>query len=571
MELTAASIAEVAYAISSRGGVDAVYASGGGVRNATLMVALRHGSKASWARPMRSASRPTRREALAFALLAHPHACGEWQTSRSATGARHAALLGSRHSGARPGKRTHEAVPDGAGASRWPHARHGRVRRAAQPSTREPVFDIGSRWTSIPSRWSRWRPVARVARGGRNERACLTLSENRCACGAQARSCSWRASAGRAPCRSRSSRCRTRCGSATMNDEAQRGRASWWNGKHWRGRFKVFVNARQSDARDAADARELLVGVVMARSARCAIRCSRPDARRPWRRAVIAFFTAAAAGPKARPLRERRGPAYSPVEAERPLATKLRRDDAASVSLPRAIAPIRANYCSTCGGVSAEVWGWRGRPRSYLRSVADRGVGEGTTARCRRSTAGARVDRRGVRRNPRFGPAQKVAIPAAGVGEIVDVEVDARSRSGRVWRLRVFTSTGEIIVPAYSLRRCCAGRERRGASCVRTCSRSRCAATRTGAWAWSSRRAGSGHGVGSARPARSPWRAGARSRGDPHALLRRGDLEAAGTRSFPREDGFPLTARARAAIFRGLGAQWPYCCRIGMWGCSSVG
>jgi SpoIID/LytB domain protein len=45
-----------------------------------------------------------------------------------------------------------------------------------------------------------------------------------------------------------------------------------------------------------------------------------------------------------------------------------------------------------------------------------------------------------------------VVLPAAGVGEILDVGVETRSRSGRVWSLTVRTSTGRIVIPAYALR-----------------------------------------------------------------------------------------------------------------------
>src|SRR5204863_1098272 len=45
-----------------------------------------------------------------------------------------------------------------------------------------------------------------------------------------------------------------------------------------------------------------------------------------------------------------------------------------------------------------------------------------------------------------------IDLPARGLGEIVDVRVGSRSRSGRVWRLDVITTTGHVEVPAYGLR-----------------------------------------------------------------------------------------------------------------------
>ena len=49
---------------------------------------------------------------------------------------------------------------------------------------------------------------------------------------------------------------------------------------------------------------------------------------------------------------------------------------------------------------------------------------------------------------PQFG----VGLPPGGVGEIRDVRVVQRSRSGRVWWLEVETSTGLIRIHAHSLR-----------------------------------------------------------------------------------------------------------------------
>lgn len=106
VELTAASIADAIHEhLVPRGGVHAVYASGGGVRNATLMVALRRrleGIKVSRLDDLGVAS--DSKEALAFALLAHLTLCGEPGNVPSATGAGRAVLLGSVTPGAMPGK-----------------------------------------------------------------------------------------------------------------------------------------------------------------------------------------------------------------------------------------------------------------------------------------------------------------------------------------------------------------------------------------------------------------------------------------------------------------------------------
>ncbi|MCC6649538.1 MAG: anhydro-N-acetylmuramic acid kinase [Candidatus Eisenbacteria bacterium] len=105
-ELTAASVADaVARFLEPRGGVDAVYASGGGVRNATLMVALRRrleGTRVARLDELGVASEA--KEALAFALLAHLTLCGLPGNVPAATGARVPAVLGHITPGVAPGE-----------------------------------------------------------------------------------------------------------------------------------------------------------------------------------------------------------------------------------------------------------------------------------------------------------------------------------------------------------------------------------------------------------------------------------------------------------------------------------
>ena len=97
VELTAASIERaVREHLAPRGKVDAVYASGGGVRNVSLMLALRR--RLDGIRLERldelGVSAGTK-EALAFAFLAHLTLCGEPGNVPGATGARHPVVLGS--------------------------------------------------------------------------------------------------------------------------------------------------------------------------------------------------------------------------------------------------------------------------------------------------------------------------------------------------------------------------------------------------------------------------------------------------------------------------------------------
>lgn len=96
-ELTAASVADaIRRFIEPHGGVDAVHVSGGGVRNTTLMVALRRQlSELRVERLDELGVAPDCKEALAFALLAHLTLSGECGNVPGATGAARAVVLGS--------------------------------------------------------------------------------------------------------------------------------------------------------------------------------------------------------------------------------------------------------------------------------------------------------------------------------------------------------------------------------------------------------------------------------------------------------------------------------------------
>jgi anhydro-N-acetylmuramic acid kinase len=97
VELTAASIERgVREHILPRGKLDALYASGGGVRNVSLMLALRRhleGIKVERLDELGVSS--GFKEALAFAFLAHLTLCGEPGNVPGATGAKHPVVLGS--------------------------------------------------------------------------------------------------------------------------------------------------------------------------------------------------------------------------------------------------------------------------------------------------------------------------------------------------------------------------------------------------------------------------------------------------------------------------------------------
>lgn len=97
VELTAGSIERaISDFLEPRGKVDAVFVSGGGVRNVTLMTALRRRLEGiRVARLDELGVSPGIKEALAFAFLAHLTLCGEPGNVPGATGARHPVVLGS--------------------------------------------------------------------------------------------------------------------------------------------------------------------------------------------------------------------------------------------------------------------------------------------------------------------------------------------------------------------------------------------------------------------------------------------------------------------------------------------
>jgi stage II sporulation protein D len=144
---------------------------------------------------------------------------------------------------------------------------------------------------------------------------------------------------------------------------------------------------------------------------------------------------------------------YGPVEGERATATRCVEDTRGVVALADGW-PIRANYCSTCGGITAEVWeAWPADPASYLVSHRDR---DGAPEHCSASPHYRWREEWSVGEFAadlaRFGPPFGIRLPPGGVGEILDVRVESRSRSGRVWQLEVATPDGVIVIPAYVLR-----------------------------------------------------------------------------------------------------------------------
>jgi stage II sporulation protein D len=227
-----------------------------------------------------------------------------------------------------------------------------------------------------------------------------------------------------------------------------------WNGKTWRGEFRVFANPRGTLTLAVRLPLETyLLGVVPGEIGALA-----DDLLEAGRAQAIAArsYTLFYRGRRAAEGFDLYGTVedqlYGPTESERPLATSCVETTRGRLALSGG-QPIRANYCSTCGGITAEVWeAWPAASMAYLVSHPDRGSGDYCAASPQYRWREVWTAPLFAATLARFAPAQGVALPAGGVGDLVDVRVDGRSRSGRVWRLTVVTTSGEITIPAYSIR-----------------------------------------------------------------------------------------------------------------------
>ncbi len=228
-----------------------------------------------------------------------------------------------------------------------------------------------------------------------------------------------------------------------------------WKGKHWRGRLKIFVNPRgKLTLADRLPLETYLLGVVpteIGGLAPAVLEAGRAQAVAA--RSYTLFYRGRRAAEGFDVYGTVEDQVYGPIESERPLATKCVQDTRGQVALFEG-QPIRANYCSTCGGIGAEVWeAWPASPLGYLTSRRDRG-GDGDY--CAASPQYRWRERWSAEEFAadlaRYAPEQEVPLPPGGAGRLVDVQVEARSVSGRVWRLGVTTTTGRVEIPAYAIR-----------------------------------------------------------------------------------------------------------------------
>ena len=228
-----------------------------------------------------------------------------------------------------------------------------------------------------------------------------------------------------------------------------------WKGTHWRGRFKVFLNARGTlTIATRLPLERYLEGVVPGEIG--ALSDSLLEAGRAQAVAARSYtlFYKGRRGSEGFDLYATvEDQLYSPFESERSLATRCVESTRGLVNLS-AGRPIRANYCSTCGGITAEAWeAWPTDPYDYLTSHADGDTAGDYCAssplyRWREEWSVAEFTANLTKFAPTFG----VPLPRGGVGDLLDVRVVQRSRSGRVWWLEVETRTGLVRIHAHSLR-----------------------------------------------------------------------------------------------------------------------
>jgi stage II sporulation protein D len=241
---------------------------------------------------------------------------------------------------------------------------------------------------------------------------------------------------------------------ATGGSVGESGHEWRWAGKSWRGRFKIFVNPRgQLTLADRLPLETYLLGVVPGEIGAldpAYIEAGRAQAVAA--RSYTLFYRGRRAAEGFDLYATVEDQLYGPTEHEKPLASRCVEDTRGRIAMWGG-QPIRANYCSTCGGIAAEVWeAWPADALPYLTSHTDRGDSDWCAAspqyRWRESWPAAEF----VANVERFSPKQGLALPPGGIGELVDVSVEARSRSGRAWRLRVAGTRGAIEIPAYSIR-----------------------------------------------------------------------------------------------------------------------
>jgi stage II sporulation protein D len=150
---------------------------------------------------------------------------------------------------------------------------------------------------------------------------------------------------------------------------------------------------------------------------------------------------------------------YGGTVSESPITDQAVRETQGIVALYQG-SYIRANYYSTCGGVTANVEDiWPDPPFPWLRSVQDSPTPGGSieSAWCRNSPHFRWVERYGAAEAlanlNEFGPAQSgQSPPSGGWRTLKDIRVASRTPSGRVRELVFVTGQGNVSVMADKTR-----------------------------------------------------------------------------------------------------------------------
>ncbi len=232
-------------------------------------------------------------------------------------------------------------------------------------------------------------------------------------------------------------------------------RRTIWNDRHWRGGFSVFLNPHgKLTLVSLLPLETYLLGVVpgeIGGLSQALLEAGRAQA------VAARSYTLYYRGRRAAEGFDLHGTVedqvYGPVESERPLATECVESTRGEVMLHEG-QPIRANYCADCGGITAEVWeAWPAAPAAYLGSRRDRADGDDFCVASPQHRWRERWSAEEFAANvTRYAPGLGVELPRGGLGELLDVRVETRSRSGRVWRLRVSGTGGELVIPSYAVR-----------------------------------------------------------------------------------------------------------------------
>ncbi|MGH7645232.1 MAG: SpoIID/LytB domain-containing protein [Gemmatimonadales bacterium] len=244
----------------------------------------------------------------------------------------------------------------------------------------------------------------------------------------------------------------------TLSVTPDEGTTIRWNDQQWRGQFRIFINPRGTlTLVTRLRLENYLAGVVpgeIGALGEDVIEAGRAQAIAA--RSYTLFYRGRRAAEGFDVYATVEDQLYVPVGGERPLASRCVESTAGEVALSDG-RPVRANYCSTCGGITADVWeAWPADPLPYLVSHRDRPArgGEDYCATSKHFRWEEEWPATELLANlAEFGPANGVLLPPGPLGALVNVRIESRSRSGRVWRLVAETTAGPVVIPAWSLRR----------------------------------------------------------------------------------------------------------------------